>query len=157
MSDVYKYAEEDAFYCFTNLMGEINNYFCQSLDSTSLGINATVSKIDFLIKKADFQLWNHLQKMQVYPYFYIFRWVSLLLSQEFTMPDLVRVWDSLFSDTNRFEFLTFFCAAMPICIRDSLLESNYSSSISILQNYPPISVDLLFQEALRIHNQFGKI
>ena len=33
--------------------------------------------------------------------FYAFRWLSLLLSQEFPLPDVISLWDSLFSDPQR--------------------------------------------------------
>jgi hypothetical protein len=32
------YAEQDAFYCFTNIMSEIRDIFVESLDSSDLGI-----------------------------------------------------------------------------------------------------------------------
>ena len=38
--------------------------------------------------------------------------MTLLLSQEFTLPDVIRIWDSLFADENRFNFLTDVCCAM---------------------------------------------
>ena len=46
------------------------------------------------------------------PQFYSFRWLTLLLSQEFDLPDVIRLWDCLFADTNRFEFLLYCCNAM---------------------------------------------
>lgn len=40
------------------------------------------------------------------------RWLTLLLSQEFPLPDVMRIWDSLFADENRFSFLIHICCAM---------------------------------------------
>lgn len=37
---------------------------------------------------------------------------TLLLSQEFVLPDVIRIWDSLFADSNRFDFLLLVCCAM---------------------------------------------
>ena len=42
------------------------------------------------------------------------RWMTLLLSQEFTLPDVIRIWDSLFADEHRFSFLTEVCCAMMV-------------------------------------------
>lgn len=36
--------------------------------------------------------------LQIDPQFYAFRWITLLLSQEFPLPDVVRIWDTLLSD-----------------------------------------------------------
>jgi hypothetical protein len=46
------------------------------------------------------------------PQFYVFRWITLLLSQEFKLPDVLRLWDTLFSDPDRFQFLLYVCVAM---------------------------------------------
>ena len=36
------------------------------------------------------------------PSFYGFRWLTLLMTQEFDLPDVLRLWDSLLADTQRF-------------------------------------------------------
>ena len=33
-----EHAEADAFFCFTSIMGEIRDFFCKSLDASSVGI-----------------------------------------------------------------------------------------------------------------------
>ena len=45
-------------------------------------------------------------------YFVATRWLTLLLSQEFPLPDVLRIWDSLFADENRFDFLIYICCSM---------------------------------------------
>jgi len=47
---------------------------------------------------------------------YIFRWLTLLLSQEFSLPEVLRIWDSLFSDSQRFSFLIDICCAMIVYV-----------------------------------------
>lgn len=36
----------------------------------------------------------------------------VLMCQEFDMANTIRLWDTLFSDEQRFEFLNFICAAV---------------------------------------------
>jgi TBC1 domain family member 13 len=36
----------------------------------------------------------------------------LLLCQEFDMPSGIRLWDTLFADENRYEFLDYICVAI---------------------------------------------
>ena len=38
---------------------------------------------------------THTHTSQVDPQFYAFRWITLLLSQEFAFPDLLRIWDTI--------------------------------------------------------------
>jgi len=59
------------------------------------------------------------------------------LSQEFELPDVLRLWDSLFSDHNRFEFLVFFCCSMIINLRETLMTGDFSDNLKLLQDYPP--------------------
>lgn len=40
------------------------------------------------------------------------RWITLLMSQEFPLPEVLRIWDSLLSDRKRFDFLIDLACAM---------------------------------------------
>ena len=66
---------------------------------------------------------NITMRSQVNPQFYAFRWITLLLTQEFSFPDSIRLWDTLFSDTSgRFDCMLRFCCAMLINVREELLK-----------------------------------
>ena len=56
----------------------------------------------------DFELFEHLQKNHIDPRFYAFRWLTLLLTQEFPFATSLRLWDALFCDGHRFAFLRHF-------------------------------------------------
>lgn len=61
--------------------------------------------------------------VQVNPQFYAFRWITLLLTQEFPFPDSVRLWDSLLSDrVGRYDFLLRCCCAMLMIVRGELIK-----------------------------------
>ena len=45
------------------------------------------------------------------------RWLTLMLSQEFPLPEVLRIWDSLLADQTRSHFLIDVCAAMIILVR----------------------------------------
>ena len=86
-------------------------------------------------------------KKGVEPQFFGFRWITLLLSQEFLLPgeqlhhsdvishyiivmssvignslcaELMRIWDSLFADVNRFDFLLYMCCSMIVYVYGAL-------------------------------------
>lgn len=52
------------------------------------------------------------EEQNIKPQYFTFRWLTLLLSQEFLLPDVIRIWDTLFSDPDRFHFLILVCCAM---------------------------------------------
>lgn len=146
------YAEQDAFYCFKNLMSEVMNNFIKSLDKTGVGINAWVSRLNALLKLKDYSLWQNLEDKGLKPQFYSFRWLTLLLSQEFELPDVLTLWDCLFADPNRFDLLLYCCLAMLICVRDQLFEGDFADNLKLLQKYPPIDVHHLLHVAKELDN-----
>ncbi|XP_077986929.1 TBC1 domain family member 13-like [Glandiceps talaboti] len=145
--EVQEYAEPDAFFCFTNLMSEIRDTFIKSLDDSPCGINATMSSLYSMLKAKDARLWSRLQQQDLKPQFFGFRWLTLLLSQEFPLPDVIRLWDALFSDEKRFDFLIYVCCAMIILVRDELLAGDFPHNMKLLQNYPAIDINLIISKA----------
>lgn len=93
-------------------MGEIRDFFIKTLDESEGGIKAMMNKMTKLLEVKDVEVWQRLRDQELYPQYYGFRWLTLLLSQEFPLPDVVRIWDSVLSDENRFEFLVHICCAM---------------------------------------------
>lgn len=107
-----EYAEADCFFCFTALMSEIRDFFIKTLDESEGGIKQKMTKLSVLLKEKDLEVWNRLRDQELYPQYYSFRWLTLMLSQEFPLPDVCRIWDSVFADENRFKFLVDVCCAM---------------------------------------------
>jgi len=133
-------------------MSEIRDNFCKTLDKSESGIGGNMNKLNQLLKTKDLELWKHLESQAMDPQFYSFRWLTLLLTQEFELPDLLRMWDSFFADPDRFEFTIYFCGAMIICIKEELLDGSFADNLKMLQNYPArIGVNVLLGKALELH------
>jgi hypothetical protein len=129
-----EYAEADTFYCFTNLMVHIRDNFMKIYDNSEFGIMERMQKFVMLLKKTDNKIYDFFDKQKLKPEFYAFRWLTLLLSQEFRLPDVLRIWDSLFADQERnFEFLLYICCAMVILQRNQLLNGSEAHNIKLLQ------------------------
>ncbi|XP_065829896.1 TBC1 domain family member 13-like [Oscarella lobularis] len=151
-----EHAEADTFFCFTNLMSEIRDNFIKTLDDdAACGIGAMMITLMAYLKRADASLSAAMDAKQLKPQFFSFRWLTLLLSQEFDLPDVIRLWDTLFSDSKRFEFLIFFCCAMLICIRDDLLKGDFATCVKLLQNYPPTEIHSILEKAVELRRLFS--
>ncbi|XP_042988430.1 TBC1 domain family member 13 isoform X4 [Carya illinoinensis] len=84
----------------------------------------------------------------VNPQFYAFRWITLLLTQEFNFSDSLHIWDTLLSDPEGpQETLLRICCAMLILIRRRLLAGDFTSNLKLLQNYPPTNISHLLYVA----------
>ena len=115
---------------------ELRDHFCSKLDHTNVGISYKVKVMEQLIQRKDAEVAKLLRRLRVSPTFYGFRWITLLMTQEFDLPDVLRLWDSLLSDTRRFDFLIYFCATMVLAIRDDLLQANdFAFAVKALQRY----------------------
>ncbi|XP_055702733.1 TBC1 domain family member 13 [Phlebotomus papatasi] len=142
-----EFAEADCFFCFTALMGEIRDFFIKTLDESEGGIKAMMNKMTKLLEVKDIEVWQRLKDQELYPQYYGFRWLTLLLSQEFPLPDVVRIWDSVLSDENRFEFLVHICCAMIMLLREQILEQDFASNVKLLQNFPPMDINIVLLKA----------
>lgn len=114
-------------------MSEIRDFFIKTLDESEGGIKQKMASLSMLLKQKDIEIWHRLQDQELFPQYYSFRWLTLLLSQEFPLPDVVRIWDSIFAHDNRFEFLVYVCCAM---IRYKKIKLySYTYIIVINRNY----------------------
>ncbi|XP_064395338.1 TBC1 domain family member 13-like [Halichondria panicea] len=142
-----EHAEADTFFCFTTLMTEIGALFTKKLDASRAGIGGAMGNLMKLIQREDPPLHAHLTGVGMDPTYFSFRWITLMLSQEFLLPEVIRIWDSLFADEKRFNFLIYVCGAMILLIRTDLLKSDFSACMKLLQNYPPMDTHKLLLTA----------
>ncbi|KAJ9154000.1 hypothetical protein P3X46_027381 [Hevea brasiliensis] len=148
-------AEADTFFCFVELLSGFRDHFCQQLDNSVVGIRSTITTLSQLLKEHDEELWRHLEvTTKVNPQFYAFRWITLLLTQEFNFADSLHIWDTLLSDPEGpQETLLRICCAMLILIRRRLLAGDFTSNLKLLQNYPPTNISHLLYVANKLRAQ----
>jgi len=117
-------------------MAELRDHFCSKLDHTAIGITAKIGVMEALIRKKDPEVAKLLANLRVSPTFYGFRWITLLLTQEWDLPDVLRLWDTLLADPRRFEFLLYFCTATVLSIRHELIEQDdFAFAVKALQRF----------------------
>ncbi|KAJ6846011.1 TBC1 domain family member 5-like [Iris pallida] len=145
-------AEADTFFCFVELLSGFRDNFCKQLDNSVVGIRSTITKLSQLLKKHDEELWRHLEiTTKVNPQFYAFRWITLLLTQEFNFADCLHIWDNLLSDPEGpQETLLRICCAMLILVRRRLLAGDFTSNLKLLQHYPTTNISHLLHVANKL-------
>lgn len=134
--------EADTFFCFTQLMSEIRDNFCSDLDDTSSGVVQRCLALERLLDALHPALASDMRVKGLDARFFAFRWLTLLLCQEFDMPDAQRLWDSLFADPTRFDFLIHFSCAMILHLAPELMANDFAHDLKLLQSYPR-SVDFV--------------
>ncbi|KAF9532931.1 rab-GTPase-TBC domain-containing protein [Crepidotus variabilis] len=90
-----------------------------------------------LLQACDPLLYQSLQKAGIEPQMYGIRWLRLLFTREFSMPDSLKLWDGLFACDASLELAQWVCVSMLIRIRNELIPADYSGQLTSLLRYPP--------------------
>ena len=149
-------------------MSDIRDFFIKTLDESEKGINAMMTRFMAKIKSVDPKVHERLiVEQDIKPQYFSFRWLTLMLvspkythfanlkvitllvfqSQEFPLPDVLRIWDSLLSDDTRSDFLIDVCTAMVVVIRDDILINDFPENMKLLQNFPPMDIHRILSRA----------
>ncbi len=142
------HAEADCFFCFTNLMSDIRDFFIKTLDKTESGISGIMVRFMDTLRMRDRETHERLREQDIKPQFFAFRWLTLMLSQEFPLPDVLRIWDSLLCDETRCDLLIEVCVAMIVLAREKILLQEFPENMKLLQNYPFTDVGIILNAAM---------
>ncbi|KAK3120058.1 hypothetical protein QOZ80_9AG0680800 [Eleusine coracana subsp. coracana] len=145
-------AEADTYFCFVELLSGFRDNYCKHLDNSNVGIRSTLSKLSQLLKRHDEELWRHMEvTTKVYPQYYAFRWITLLLTMEFSFNVCIHIWDAILGDPEGPpDTLLRICCAMLILVRKRLLAGDFTANIQLLQHYPATNIDHLLHIANRL-------
>ena len=69
-----------------------------------------------------------------------------MLSQEFSLPDVLTLWDALLTDESRTSLLINICCSMVFLTRDSILNNDFASNMKLLQ----VTVNRLFKASFTL-------
>lgn len=147
------HAEADTYHCFCRLVHEMQDVFIRQKDSSDSGIIARIKEFTDLLQCHDPELHSLLETQGIDAAFYGLRWLTTILSREFNLPDTIRLWDTLFSDTNRNELLSYICCTMIREQRSKLLLGDFSENLGLLQSYPETDVNSLLTKAVRLRSK----
>lgn len=134
--------EADSYFCFNNLMDEIKDLFIREKDMTRSGIQTRIKGINLLLREIDKEIYNHFIDESVEIQFFMFRWYTLLFTQEYEMPDVLRLWDSILSFiklnsnryTDKFMFLNYLSLAAILKKKVDILNSDFSGIMMCFQS-----------------------
>ncbi|KAJ3115886.1 TBC1 domain, member 5 [Phlyctochytrium bullatum] len=70
-----------------------------------------------LLKVLDVELCEHLNKLGIEPQLYGLRWLRLLFGREFSLPEVLTLWDGLFADDPNLGLVDWVCVALLVFMR----------------------------------------
>lgn len=146
--------EVDSFFCFSIFMQEINSNFITVAELNKLGVELRIRSFNELLKRMDTRLYDHFKKININVHLFAFQWLLLFLSQEFAIDDVLKLWDCLFCQKNRKEYLDFMCLAILHILREELLKEEYGQIILMLQNIKELDVRIIQEKARSLYNEY---
>lgn len=120
LSPLYAVFQDDAlaFWCFVEFMKRMSRNFVRS----QAGMRTQLSTLDQLVQVLDPKLYVHLQKLDSTNFFFFFRMLLVWYKREFEWTDVLRLWESLWTDYLSSQFHLFIAVAILEKHRDVIME-----------------------------------
>ena len=150
------YLEEDSFNSFENLMEKIKINFIKKYDNQEHGISNKLKNLQNLLKLIDYDIYNELEKFNIKMEYFAFKWVTLFFTQDFDMPGILRLWDSLLSDDDLYDFLNMLMLGILRINKKNILNNDFPGIMTNLQNIEEIEVEELIENAIQIRKELNE-
>lgn len=120
LSPLYAVFQDDAlaFWCFVHFMRRMSRNFVRS----QAGMRSQLTTLDQLVQLLDPKLYLHLQKLDSTNFFFFFRMLLVWYKREFEWSDVLRLWESLWTDYYSSQFHIFIAVAILEKHRDVIME-----------------------------------
>lgn len=86
----------------------------KEMDDCESGIMGRMISLNQFLRVVDGELWQKMESEGIYPQYYSFRWMALLLAQEFSLYDTMKLWDYVLSFDGFKRFFFVYCACLAI-------------------------------------------
>lgn len=120
LSPLYAVFQDDAvaFWAFVQFMQRMSRNFVRSQS----GMRSQLSTLDQLVQLLDPKLYLHLQSADSTNFFFFFRMLLVWYKREFSWPDVLRLWEGLWTDYMSSQFHLFIAVAILEKHRDVIME-----------------------------------
>uniref|UniRef100_A0A1B6G5P0 TBC1 domain family member 15 n=1 Tax=Cuerna arida TaxID=1464854 RepID=A0A1B6G5P0_9HEMI len=135
--------EVDAFWCFVGLMDRVFRNF----DMDQAGMKKQLSQLHSLLAAAEPELAVYLDQNDSGNMFFCFRWLLVLFKREFSHDEILRLWETIFTDRPCPNFHLLLCVAILDCEKDILIENKYQFN-EILKHINDLSMKIDLDEVI---------
>ena len=142
--------EADTFWSFSLLMEDIKKHFININDKKKGGICDKVNLFELMVSKIHKEIYLKFQNKNLRIFHFAFRWINLFFSQQFILPDLIRIWDAIFCEDDRYNFVYYFGLAILEYKKSRLLGNNFYDVVEELQRKELTDVNKIMKIALEI-------
>jgi hypothetical protein len=148
--------EADTFWTFNCLMTQVKDIFNREKDDKDIGLSGKVKRLKLMLKIVDSQLYEHFEKYKLEYSIFAYRWFILFFSQEFLMIDILRLWDYIFAQEDKFLNCYFISLAVLLLKKDELLVSDLTGMLSELRSIKGLNVEEMISISKKIKSEYGQ-
>ena len=148
--------EADTFWTFNCLMAQVKDIFNREKDDKDIGLSGKVKRLKLMLKIVDSQLYEHFEKYKLEYSTFAYRWFILFFSQEFLMIDILRLWDYIFAQEDKFLNCYFISLAVLLLKKDELLVSDLTGMLSELRSIKGLNVEEMISISKKIKSEYGQ-
>ena len=148
--------ESDVFWTFSILMEDLKGIFMRKEDDSNEGLFKKVGILCDMLKIVDKDLFNHFVANGVEMSHFAFRWFILLFTQDFVLPDILRLWDVILSESNRLYFVYYVALGILKIKKVELMGLDFPGIITSLQAISHLNVELIFDVIKQIQKDYDK-
>lgn len=149
--------EFDTYCCFELFMSRIEEIYERKADLKENSIHIRLNKLKALLKILEEEVYNLFKKERVELELFGFRWYALFLTQEFELPDVLRLFDSILSEESYFDFLNCLCIAVLRIRKPEIIKLKFCDIILNLKKLDGIDIETLIKVAGDLKKKYAKI
>ena len=142
--------EADTFWSFSALMEDIKKYFMNINDKEKGGICDKVNLFELMVSKIHKNIYIKFQNNHIRIFHFAFRWINLFFSQQFILPDLIRIWDTIFCEDDRYYFSYYLGLGILEYKKTGLLGKKFFEAVEELQKKEIADVNKIMKIAFEI-------
>lgn len=127
--------EADTFNCLENFLATLQENYTDKQP----GVHKIMKKVEQVVKKKDIDLFNILTEIDYTPDKFVYRWVNNVLSREFSLQQLIMIWDTILAEEQDVStYLSYVCAALLLMLADDIkaLTETPDEIIMFIQDLP---------------------
>ncbi|KAI6658013.1 TBC1 domain family member 15-like [Oopsacas minuta] len=112
--------EVNAFWCFAHYIGKLHENFA----NTTLVLNKKMDKFKDLLKFVDPPFCAYLRENEAYGFNIFFRWLLIDFKREFSLEDVLKLWEVLWTDHLTTDYYLFIALSMLLQMRHQIMEQD---------------------------------